>query len=64
MLGFLFGGILFGLSYNSVYMPIYKLANIGPVTMASLWNVSPWLIILLFTQVSLLLFYFFEKHNV
>lgn len=45
-------------------MPIYKMANLGAVTMADLWHVSPWLIILLFTQVSLLMFYLFEKNHV
>ncbi|MHB9145561.1 MAG: hypothetical protein ACYC5Y_09550 [Symbiobacteriia bacterium] len=45
-------------------MPIYKLLNIGPVTLADVWHVSPWLIILLFTQASLLMFYMFEKHKV
>lgn len=44
-------------------MPIYKLLNIGAVSLPDVWHVSPWLLIVLFAQASLLMFYMFEKHK-
>ena len=60
-LGFLAGAILFGATYQRIFTPIYKLANYGGKTAADLWNVNPWLLILLFILLSSTAFYLFEK---
>lgn len=61
LLGFLTGAVLFGATYQQVFLPIAQIANFGNVTLGELWNVSNWLIILLFLQATGMLFYFFEK---
>lgn len=61
LLGFLTGAVLFGATYQQVFQSIYALANYGSKTLAQLWNVNHWLLILLFIQASGIAFYFFEK---
>jgi len=61
LLGFLVGAILFGLTYQSVYPPISKIANLGNVTLPELLNVNRWLVIFLFTEISLMLFYWLAR---
>ncbi|BAS27199.1 YeeE/YedE thiosulfate transporter family protein [Limnochorda pilosa] len=60
MLGFLGGAVLFGATYTQVFRPVHAMANLGGPTLASLWNVQPWLVILLFVQASVGLFLFLE----
>jgi hypothetical protein len=60
-LGFLVGAIIFGLTYQQVYPQIQQLANLGGVVMTGLWNLSPFLFILLFILITLLLFYLIDR---
>ncbi len=60
-LGFLTGAALFGLTYSQIFPPIQKLANVGNVVIPDLWNLSPFLVVLLFALVTLLLFYLIDR---
>jgi hypothetical protein len=60
-LGFLAGAVLFGLTYQQVFPVISGIANVGNVVIPDLWNVSPFLFILLFALISLLLFYLIDR---
>jgi uncharacterized protein len=60
-LGFLTGAVLFGLTYQQVFPQIQKIAKLGNVVMPDLWNLSPFLFIILFTLISLLLFYLIDR---
>jgi ABC-type uncharacterized transport system permease subunit len=61
LLGFLTGAVLFGLTYQQVFPQISKLANSGSVVIPNLWNISPYLTVLVFTLMSLLLFYLIDR---
>ena len=61
MLGFLTGAVLFGLTYDKVFPQISKLANLGSVVMPDLWNLNPYLTVLAFALMSLLLFYLIDR---
>jgi len=61
LLGFLTGAALFGLTYQQVFPKISALANIGNVVIPDLWNLSPFLVVILFTLISLLLFYLIDR---
>jgi hypothetical protein len=60
-LGFLTGAILFGLTYPAVYPVISGIANLGSTYLPDLWHVNHWLLIALFTLVTLFLFYVLSK---
>jgi uncharacterized protein len=60
-LGFLTGAVLFGLTYQQVFPQIQKIAKIGNVVIPDLWNIAPFLFVLLFTLVTLLLFYLIDR---
>ncbi len=53
--------MLFGLTYQQVFPVISGIANYGNVVIPDLWNVSPFLFILLFTLIALLLFYLIDR---
>jgi hypothetical protein len=55
------GAFIFGLTYQQVFPQISALANYGNVVIPSLWNVSPFLFILAFALMALLLFYFIDR---
>jgi hypothetical protein len=61
LLGFLTGAILFGLTYPTVFPKISQLANAGNTTFEILWDINTWLFIILFSLVSLLLFYLIDR---
>jgi hypothetical protein len=61
LLGFLTGAVIFGLTYQSVFPQISKIANLGNVTMPELWNISPFLTVLAFSLLSLFLFYLIDR---
>jgi uncharacterized protein len=61
LLGFLTGAVLFGLTYQQVFPQISKLANSGNVVLPELWNINPYLTVLAFALMSLLLFYMIER---
>jgi len=60
-LGFLVGAVVYGLTYQQVFPLISVIANYGNVVIPDLWNVSAFLFIVLFTLISLLLFYLIDK---
>jgi hypothetical protein len=60
-LGFLTGAILFGLTYPAVFPVISGVANLGMTYLPELWRVNHWLLILLFTLMTLFLFYVLGK---
>ena len=55
------GAVLYGLTYQQVFPLISGIANYGNVVIPTLWNVSPFLFILLFTLIALLLFYLIDR---
>jgi uncharacterized protein len=61
LLGFLTGAVLFGLTYQQVFPQISKIANSGNVAMPELWNINPYLTVLAFSLLSLLLFYLIDR---
>jgi len=61
LLGFLVGAVIYGLTYDQVFPAISAIANYGNATIPDLWNVSPFLFILLFGLMSLLLFYLIDR---
>jgi len=60
-LGFLVGAILFGLTYPAVFPVVSGIANLGSVYLPELANVNEWLLIGLFTLVTLFLFYVLKR---
>jgi hypothetical protein len=61
LLGFLVGAFIFGLTYQQVFPQIEKIAKIGNVVMPDLWHLSPYLFVLLFALITLLLFYLIDR---
>jgi hypothetical protein len=61
MLGFLTGAAIFGLTYQQVFPQIEKVAKLGNVVIPDLWNLNPYLVVALFTLISLLLFYAIDR---
>ena len=61
LLGFLTGAVIFGLTYQQVFLVISAIANYGNVNMPDLWNVSSFLFIVAFTLMALLLFYLIDR---
>ena len=61
MLGFLVGAVLFGLTYQQVFPQISAIANLGNVVMPDLWNLNPYLVVVLFALISFLLFYSIDR---
>jgi len=59
--GMLTGALLFGLTYQSVYLQINKLASDARIVIPDAVDVNAWLVIGLFTAVTLLLFYVLER---
>ena len=61
ILGMLVGALLFGLTYNSVYLQLNKIASEARVVLPALIDTNPWLVIGLFTAITLVLFYALER---
>jgi hypothetical protein len=61
LLGFLTGAVFFGMTYQQVFPQISKIANYGSVVMPDLWNINPYLTVLAFALISLLLFYLIDR---
>ncbi len=55
------GAVLFGLTYESVFPQISKLANYGNVVIPQLWNIDPYMTVLFMALFSLLLFYAVDR---
>ncbi len=60
-LGFLTGAVIYGLTYDQVFPQISAVANYGNAIIPELWNVNPFLFILAFSLISLLLFYLIDR---
>ena len=60
-LGLYSGAVVYGLEYERVIPWITRFGNVGNVTFAGLLHVEPWLVVLLFTEVTLLVFYVVER---
>ncbi len=60
-LGFLTGAALFGLTYDKIFPQIQSVAKVGNVVIPDLWNLSPFLVVLFFALVSILLFYLIDR---
>ena len=61
LLGFLVGAALYGLTYQQVFPAISAIANVGNVVIPDLWNLSPFLSVVFFALMSLLLFYLIDR---
>jgi uncharacterized protein len=61
LLGFLVGAVIYGLTYQQVFPQISALANYGSVVMPDLWNLDPFLTVLTFALMSLMLFYLIDR---
>jgi hypothetical protein len=61
LLGFLTGAVIYGLTYQQIFPQISKLANYGGVVLPDLWNINPYLTVLAFSLMALLLFYFIDR---
>jgi hypothetical protein len=61
LLGFFTGAILYGLTYQQVFPKISALANYGSTVIPDLWDLNPYLVITLFSLISLLLFYMIDR---
>jgi hypothetical protein len=49
------------MTYQYVFPQISKLANIGNVVMPDLWNLNPYLTVLAFGLMALVLFYLIDR---
>jgi uncharacterized membrane protein YedE/YeeE len=61
LLGFAVGAALFGMTYEQIFPQISKLANYGSVVIPDLWNLNPYLTVLAFALMALLLFYLIDR---
>jgi uncharacterized protein len=61
LLGFLVGAVIYGLTYQQVFPAISAIANYGNTTMPALWNLNPFLTVLAFALMALLLFYLIDR---
>ncbi len=61
LLGFLVGAVIYGLTYQQVFPVISAIASFGNTTIPDLWNVSPFLFIMVFAMMALLLFYLIDR---
>ena len=63
LLGFLTGAFIFGKTYT-FFTKISQIGNLGSITMPELFHVNQWLFIIFFVEMTLVLFYFFEKKGI
>ncbi|PIW19963.1 MAG: hypothetical protein COW33_03835 [Anaerolineae bacterium CG17_big_fil_post_rev_8_21_14_2_50_57_27] len=61
LLGFLTGAVLYGLTYQQVFPKISAIANYGNVVLPDLWHINPYLAVLVFTIMALVLFYLIDR---
>lgn len=61
ILGFLVGAGIYGLAYPTVFPAISAIANSGSVVIPDLWNLNPFLSVMLFTLLALFLFYLIDR---
>ncbi|SHI49869.1 hypothetical protein SAMN02746098_04185 [Desulfosporosinus lacus DSM 15449] len=56
LLGFLTGGILFGVTYQSIFLKISTIGNYGQKTLEDLFHVNHWLFVGLFVLCTLVFY--------
>ena len=56
LLGFLTGGVLFGLTYQSLFLKIAKIGDYGQKTLEDLFQVNHWLFVALFILCTLIFY--------
>jgi uncharacterized membrane protein YedE/YeeE len=61
LLGFLVGAGIYGLTYQQVFPTVSSIANAGSVVIPDLWNLSPFLSVLLFALMAMLVFYLIDR---
>jgi uncharacterized membrane protein (DUF106 family) len=61
LLGFLAGAFIYGLTYSKVFPALSKIANLGNVVIPDLWNLNPYLTVLVFALMCVLLFYLIDR---
>jgi hypothetical protein len=61
LLGFLTGAVIYGLTYQQVFPKISAMADYGSVVLPDLWNLNPYLVVLLFAMISVFLFYLIDR---
>jgi len=52
---------VYGLTYQAVFPKISAIANIGATVIPDLWNLNPYLVVLLFALMALFLFYLIDR---
>jgi hypothetical protein len=60
-LGFFVGAVIYGLTYQAVFPQISAIANYGSTVIPDLWNLNPYLTVLLFSLMAFLLFYLIDR---
>jgi hypothetical protein len=60
-LGLYMGAVVFGMTYPYVYPRVATVANLGSVTVMQALHVDGWLVVILFSEITLLLFYAIER---
>ena len=53
--------MIYGLTYQQVFPQISALAKLGNVVMPDLWNLNPYLFIILFALITAFLFYLIDR---
>lgn len=61
LLGFLVGAAIYGLTYPTVFPAIAAIGNVGSVVIPDIWNLSPYLTVILFALLALFLFYLIDR---
>jgi uncharacterized membrane protein YedE/YeeE len=61
LLGFLTGAVIFGLTYTSFMPQLKAIGNYGSVVLPDLWHINPYLAVLVFTIMALVLFYLIDR---
>jgi uncharacterized membrane protein YedE/YeeE len=61
LLGFLVGAGIYGLTYQQIFPAISAIANSGNVVIPDLWNISPFLTVLLFALMAVLMSYLIDR---
>jgi uncharacterized protein len=60
-LGFLVGAVLYGMTYSQVFPVISKVANLGNIVIPDMWNLNPYLTVLIFALIAVFLFYLIDR---
>jgi uncharacterized membrane protein YedE/YeeE len=61
VLGLYVGAVIYGLAYDRVMPSLARWSRIGAITFAEMLRAEPWLVVALFVEVVLLVFYVIER---